>query len=66
MSTPEFVDIVVRVVPSYGCLPLVRTSEGAETYRGEFKREPAQALQAALRFLVRAQDSKGGAANEEH
>ena len=54
MRPPEFVDIVVRVVPGYGFLPLVRDQHGRELYRGgAFQDSTITALRMAFEFAAR-------------
>lgn len=51
----EFLDIIVRQVPRYGYLPMLRAATGEELYRGEFKPDPKTALQAAMHQAQRQQ-----------
>ena len=51
------VDIVLRFVPGYGWLYLLRTvSDGEELGRGEFKPSPEEALTAGLKQIGRLRE----------
>lgn len=47
MGKNAYIDMVVRYVPGVGFLPIMR-DEDRETYRGEYKQDPHEALASCI------------------
>lgn len=57
--TGEFLDIVIRIYPQVGYLPLVLDAMGKELYRGTHEQSPAFAVAQGIAFVNRQREEEG-------